>query len=311
MIATTSRNDLNFVSTRSVAARARQGFTLVEMLVVVAIIAIMATIVMGAIHAARQTAREARTKALIMKINSVIMEKYESYLTRRIPVDTSDLSPLQAAQTRLAAIRYLMMMEMPERFNDVNKDAASAQVDIGFGKKMAWSSLAILYGQKFAAQQPVQKNGNAKCLYMVVTMGTPEARELFSDSEIADLDGDGYPVFLDAWGHPIMFLRWAPAFTPLNSTPMPSDIQTGDPVNDHDPFDPRRTDTKAFKLTPLIYSAGADGRYCIEQNANFQFQGDAYTNGAGGPAMDTEPTSGKQYINCYHDNIHNHHIESR
>ena len=76
----------------------------------------------------------------------------------------------------------------------------------------------------------------AEMLYMIVSMGSPEAMEQFNQSEIGDTDGNGWPEFLDGWGRPIFFLRWAPGFSPY------SDIQTmADPIkHDHDPFDPRR-----------------------------------------------------------------------
>ena len=38
----------------------------------------------------------------------------------------------------------------------------------------------------------------------------PEAKTMFSGSEIADVDGDGWKMFIDGWGNPIGFLRWAP-----------------------------------------------------------------------------------------------------
>ena len=47
---------------------------------------------------------------------------------------------------------------------------------------------------------------------MIVSMGSPEAMEQFSQSEIGDTDHNGYPEFLDGWGKPIFFLRWAPGF---------------------------------------------------------------------------------------------------
>ena len=276
---------------------------------VVAIIAIMATIVMGALNIARESAREARTKATIMKIHDVIMQKYDAFLTRRVPVDTTGMAPRVAAQVRLKAIRYLMMMEMPDRAADINTAAATAApIDLGVGgAKLPWSSLAVLYGQKLAAQQPKANMLPAKCLYMIVTMGSPEAREMFSDSEIADVDGDGWPVFIDAWGNPIMFLRWAPAFTLEAGL---SDIQTNNADTSHDPFDPMNTEQGAYKLIPLIYSPGRDRHYCIDVKGNFSYQQNPspYASGAGAPGAET-PGDGK--TNMYYDNIHNHHIEAR
>src|SRR5512144_1810865 len=61
----------------------RRAFTLVELLVTIVIITLLAAIALGAINSARQTAREAKTKALIAKLNQIIMQRYESYTTRR------------------------------------------------------------------------------------------------------------------------------------------------------------------------------------------------------------------------------------
>ena len=100
---------------------------------------------------------------------------------------------------------------------------------------------------------------------MIVSMGSPEAMEQFSQSEIGfDPTYDPnhkWPYFVDGWGHPIYFLRWAPGCSAnhVNTSGVPdgySDIQSGDPTKDHDPFDPRRVDTNAYHLIPLIYSDG-------------------------------------------------------
>jgi hypothetical protein len=91
---------------------------------------------------------------------------------------------------------------------------------------------------------------------MILTTGMGDETSdgsLFNQRDFADTDDDGMPEFIDGWGRPIGFLRWAPGFR--------SDMQTGDPVNDHDPFDPRKVDTLAYRVFPLIYSAGPDGAY--------------------------------------------------
>ncbi len=96
------------------------AFTLIELLVTITIIGIMSGLVFGALHSAREMAAAAATKATIAKLNAIIMKRYESYLTRRVPVNLNNLSPGQAAEDRLYAIRDIMRMEMPDHPADIN-----------------------------------------------------------------------------------------------------------------------------------------------------------------------------------------------
>ena len=48
----------------------------------------------------------------------------------------------------------------------------------------------------------------AECLYLIVTLGVVDdlgGRELFNESNIGDVDGDGFKEFLDGWGIPFVF----------------------------------------------------------------------------------------------------------
>ncbi|MGD0384148.1 MAG: type II secretion system protein, partial [Thermoguttaceae bacterium] len=95
------------------------AFTLVELLVTIAIISILAGISLGAIRYARHAAVEAKTKATIAKLNDLVMRRYESYITRRVPIDTTGMNPRNAARLRYLALLDLMRMEMPERTYDI------------------------------------------------------------------------------------------------------------------------------------------------------------------------------------------------
>jgi len=264
---------------RLVPPSARRAFTLVELLVTLAVIAMMASMLLFALSSAQESARDAKTRAMIAKINTLIMRRYEAYRTRRVPIQIPVLPPgvrtqKAAAKMRLDALRQLMRMEMPDRWTDVTDPPISiVDPQTGAGVAMARPSLSQAYLSRYnaavaASTHPanIPANQSAECLYMIATMGTgsEDVRAQFAEGEIGDVDGDGLPEFLDGWGQPIHFLRWAPGFI--------SELQNG---ADPDPFDPYHAypDTylgvapyvvpstqpqPTFALYPLIYSAGSD-----------------------------------------------------
>ena len=258
----------------------RGGFTLVELLIVITIIGILAGLSLGALSSARQTARIAKTKSTIAKLDLLVQQHYASYRTRRVTIydgtgqrvnPRSLQNPVAAATIRLHAIRDLMRMEMPERWNDIRNiqsgvDLANpAPITLTYGTPsgpvtktfmVERPSLSKSYlRKKNAASSPPPGDSydSAECLYLWVTRAIPGAREQFAENEIGNADADDWPEFIDGWGNPIKFLRWAPAF-------LDSDVQRTvfwdssltDQVNrearvdeseaDHDPFDSRKLD---------------------------------------------------------------------
>ncbi|MGQ9576009.1 MAG: type II secretion system protein [Thermoguttaceae bacterium] len=296
----------------------RRGFTLIELLVVIVILAILAGIVLAGMRGAQQAAREARTKATIAKLHTIVMELYESYRTRRVPLSEAEMQQIAqmrlgwnpvtrwtlawVARVRLAALRDLMRMEMPERWTDVQNGPRylpSPPALFGAYRARCYS------GPRFL---PSYDNGPAECLYLLVSIAAgADARAQFAQDEIGDTDGDGFPEFLDAWGRPIFFLRWAPGFDQSDlqwNVFTPEDRQRA-AAEDHDPFDARKVDPSAWRLVPLIYSAGRDGEYGVavdDVSAPYVWSNDTYTreNLMGMPTAET----------CF-DNIHNHRIEAQ
>lgn len=258
--------------------------------------AVLSSMVLFALSASTESAKAAKTQTTINKLNAIIMAKYESYRTRRVPVDLKAVtayyqtlgsndqfkraispsvkSTIAMATARLDAIRDLMRLEMPDGFADlvdINGNPLSPITAWGNTSAMtmatpaatkAYQAILKKHGLKADSKVPQQ----AECLYLIVTRGCddPDVLEQFSPSEIADTDGDGIPEFVDGWGRPIFFLRWAPAYI---STLQPDPTT----VTQHDPFDPlnvsaiTRPDSKTtYPLYPLIYSAGPDGVYDLK-----------------------------------------------
>ncbi len=268
----------------------RKGFTLVELLITMAIIAILAGLLLGAMFSATETAKEAKTRSTIAKLHTLVMAKYESYKTRRVPImvdANTSLDPTDpmfnryltiAAPCRLDALHELMRLEMPDRFSDIIDNPVTAIQFDKFGVpvgsiKIARPSVSSGYLRRLApvfaakgnpsATVPY-KNHGAECLYMLVMYGLGEEdspADQFGASEVNDTDKNGLPEFVDGWGTPIEFIRWPAGFA--------SELQTQDPVKQPDPFDPRHVYPTAYALVPLIYSAGPDKIYDIQGNRDY------------------------------------------
>lgn len=220
------------------ARPSRRGVTLVELLITMTIMAIIAAAVLGTAAAAIESGREKKTRSLIAKIHTLLMEHYASYETRRIPLHATYTDSIAASFTgaeygrakadcRLLALRELQKYEMPDRWNDILSDPLMFTIqDVPLANKYR----DAYYGD--GTNLASTNWQGAECLYLVVmkATGEGEAASLFSKQDIGDVDGDGRNEFIDGWGRPISWLRWPSGFSRTS-------LMTGDATADHDPFD--------------------------------------------------------------------------
>ncbi len=183
-----------------------------------------------AMFQSQETAKAHRTRALIAKLNNIIMRRYDEYKTRRVPIQFDGTAlPKEMARMRLECLRDLMRMEMPDRWADVRNPPVSP-LDWPVADKMQPPSAFLAYQRKWQAVTGQAATGpyeyardvskedfqGAECLYMIVmeTLAQEgDSRDFFKAGDVGDIDNDGFPEFLDAWDRPIRFLRWAPGLT--------------------------------------------------------------------------------------------------
>lgn len=225
---------------RSTTTPSRNGFTLVELMVVIVIISILSALTLSGLAGARQRAKIDKTKSTIRKIHEIVIPQYESYADLRVS-GTTPLEKLQALRTR--AIK-----DLPDQWDDIQAGTpltAASQSYLSIKTKLSGKPLTDYFQ-------------GAECLALIVLRGgfNPDANEQFRGDEIGDSDSDGALEFLDAWGMPIRFIRWPAGFD--------SFIQPADPDVNPDRMDPNRVSGSGgpgadYGLVPLIYSAGPDG----------------------------------------------------
>lgn len=208
----------------------RSAFTLMELLIVITIISILAGVALSGLVSAVNDARVARTRAQINKIDALIMERYESYRTRPVPIRVpAGTPPPVAAQMRLHALRDLMRMELPDRRSDVvdgpcDYDPRIDAMGNPVINRMASPSLRNSYqrqaernaGAAWATTGWTPSAQGSECLYLILSTmkdGDKSALDFFTPDEIGDLDGDGMKEILDGFGRPILFIRWPAGYT--------------------------------------------------------------------------------------------------
>lgn len=263
---------------RSTIRSARErGFTLTELLLAIMVVGILASLTMVVTSQAIYSAKVSKTKSTIAKLDVVISEMYENFETRRLPVRGLSSYPRFAHASRLWLLRDMMRMEMPNNWDEVVQPSIGFQFranGVNSGNPVPSGSYVYLYyddnnavpvrsplqqmyynvydaaiqrlvgdGETLTdAQAIVREHESAKCLYLIVTLGNPESREAFHDSEIATDPNDGLSFFIDGWRQPIGFLRWAPGLMDSDRQPMiRNDQDRIDAVEDfEDPLNPVR-----------------------------------------------------------------------
>ena len=218
----------------------------------------MASMLGFAVYSAQETAKEAKTKQLIAKLDAIIKNRWEQYRTRRVPIlIPPGTPPLAAAQMRLKGLQELMRFELPDRWSDIavvpTSPTPTSQITIPVTQAPlttlgAWPSTWQSYWRRVQAvatstngQYPSLDYQGAECLYLIVNAALAEegdAREVFKAGDVADVDNDGFPEFIDAWGKPIRFIRWPAGFISDLSTIANGQVVSYKPGKPADPGDP-------------------------------------------------------------------------
>ena len=194
----------------------RSGFTLIEIMIVVALIAFLASILIVALRGSITGAKAQATKATITKISGLMKQRTEAFnrvnFAEQFELDIDGQLQL-AGQLILAsgqsfnardlatviAKKYIYKLYFPQTWAEASTLIAQAQTA----------------GSTFSPPSTITPScESAEVLYWLLTSDqarlfgyTPEGTDNFVGAT-ADTDGNGFLEIVDAWGHPIRWYRW-------------------------------------------------------------------------------------------------------
>lgn len=227
-------------------ARRQSGFTLVELLFVIAIIAILSTLSLLVLRGAQDEARHGATESRVAQIKALLQQRLEDYEVRKLPVrlDLYTTNRSELRELKQLILADIISCEMPR--DEVHVQAfPSSELQAGimaiaartppgdvFNAPQATNLINELQQPKMMPalarrfvrpsdpipNPPTPANLNSEYLYGVLALtdfdGSPGIEALGS-AAIADTDGDGYLEVIDAFGAPIEFDILDPALNPI------------------------------------------------------------------------------------------------
>ncbi len=201
----------------------RGGFTLTELLMVIAIIGILATLSLSVLRGVEEDALISRTNAQIQRISKVLDPKLEESFYRILParLDPNDdigyADPSNIQVFRIRAIAEILTVEFPSELDHVNsalypRNGVGPPLAYDWANEFPTPQMLLRYEAFFGAGAPSTANEQAECLYAILSLNYTENGtamiEILRKSEIKDTDGDGFNEVVDAFGDPLGFVLW-------------------------------------------------------------------------------------------------------
>ncbi len=211
----------------------RRGFTLLELLGVIAIITLLMTLSVITVGNLLDNARAKATNATIMKIDGLLQDRLEAF-DRALDkeVTTTKIRRIKLGSTRLGGENGIVMPQtglrgyfaannVPIRDFDLNKLS-----ELLLRKELFRTAFIEpdtdgngVLDHRENSQFPYDNSkhdpatAGAELLYHIITQGSifgspPDSGIDFSAEEVADTDGDGLPEFVDSWGKPLRYYPW-------------------------------------------------------------------------------------------------------
>ncbi len=248
--------------------RHRPGFTLIEILVVLAIIGVLAALTVGTIKGVADGQKKSSTEQTLRKVDSSLKQQYEAVVkqagTEVPPPGIVNMAGGDPRRAQVIWVKLRLKQEFPQSYAE-GKNAIVGPAKYPF-------TLQPLYATALS-KVAAGSGGNtesAACLLLAlqrVRSGAKLNPDDLGSGAVKDTNNDGLKEIVDDWGLPVKFVRWPAPTAPYVASGELDDLLTNANPNASkrpDPLDP-----EGLLLNPL-WNNGQDysqqlGVYWFEQ----------------------------------------------
>ena len=209
----------------------RPGFTLVELLFVIAIIAVLGALSAGILGKARKDAQISATQSRITQIEAIMQTVMEDFEVRRMPFRNSELSGnlTEIRNLRRQIVAGMILAEYPS--DDASLGQWQLPGDASFLSNRRTAEM--LYWESLTGDQVPDQPGEFLHLILSrIDIDGISALESLGPNVVGDPDGDGLLDIVDAFGDSMALVAaqdtGSRLLTPLDPTTVPPSL----PINE-------------------------------------------------------------------------------
>ena len=168
--------------------KSKTGFTLVELLVVIIIVALLSALTLGALRTGGIRAKEDAARSFIVHISDSLLELFEELDDQGMASSRT----VSAVNAHDGAVSYDIRWQLPvsrlDAFQRRLGNLASKSIQQCGDSLPPFGSTYNSYGQNIGAA-----NESAECLYMIMTQTGyfADFLETLHETQVADTDGNG------------------------------------------------------------------------------------------------------------------------